>query len=69
MHTLSRPIYVTQTPTGAFLVTCYRGWMNEPKKYTFTEKAEAISFAAKKLMTKYYSKSCVIDETKETSHA
>lgn len=62
MHTYSRPIYVLRD--GArFRVKCYRGWVNAPAEYLFDSYAEARAFALRKLRTKYYARSCVMDET------
>lgn len=63
MHTLSRAIYVTRHGDG-FRVTAHRGWVTAPAVRDFPTHAAAYAFAAAKLRTKYYSRACVLDETR-----
>ena len=63
MHVYSRPIYVTRTPEGAYRVTAHRGWVSAPVVREFEFHAQATAFAVAKLGTKYWGRSCVVDET------
>ncbi len=64
MHTISRPIYITREG-DQFQVKCYRGFVTAPIMKLFDDHASATAYATSKLRTKYYSRSCVLDETQK----